>query len=105
MKKALALSVIVLTMGAGMASGAGQLGGVVNATKKAGEATKEGAKTVGNATEDAAKKGVDVTKKGVDATKKAVTAQAKCVDGTHQTAMTQKEANAGCAKHGGVARK
>jgi len=105
MRKALALSAIVLTMGAGMASGAGQLGGVVNATKKAGEATKEGAKAAGNATEDAAKKGADVTKKGANATKDAVTGDIKCKDGTHQTARTQKAAEAACAKHGGLSKK
>ena len=92
MRRALAVSAVVLTMGMTM-SGAGQLGGVVDATKQAGQATKEAVKTTG-----------EQAKKGAKATKKAVTGEAhrKCADGTVQAGKTEKAAAAACKHHGGV---
>ena len=84
MRNTLLASMIFLAVGAGAATAAGQLGGVVDAAKQTGEVTKDAAKT---ATET-------VTGK----------AQAKCKDGTTQTAKTVKAASAVCAKHGGVAK-
>jgi hypothetical protein len=89
MSKFIAASVMALTLGTG-AIGAGQVG---DALKKTGEVTKDVVTETGKA-----------TKKGVTKTKNAVTgeARAKCVDGTRMQAKTQKAADAGCARHGGV---
>jgi hypothetical protein len=99
MSKMLAASVITLTMGFGGLSAAGQLGGVVDATKDA-------AQTVGTTTKHVATETTTAVKHGATKTKNAVTgeARAKCVDGKHFAAKTQKSANAMCSKHGGVAR-
>ena len=107
MSRTFAASVIALTMGVGGISAAGQLGGVVDATKQAGKATKEAAKTAGETTKDAANETAKATKKGATKTKNAVTgeAHATCVDGTRQTAKTQKTADAACTHHGGVAKR
>jgi hypothetical protein len=96
MRKKFPTSAVLLTLAVGVASVAGQLGGVVDTAKQAGEATKEAAKTAG-----------EETKKGATTTKDVVTgkAHATCVDGTQQTAKTPKAAAAACAKHGGVAKK
>ena len=106
MRRTLAASVIALMMSGGGISAAGQLGGVVDATKQAGKATKEAAKTAGETTKDAATETAKATKKGATKTKNAVTgeAHATCKDGTRQAAKTQKAADAGCTHHGGVAR-
>ena len=53
MSKTIAASVIALTMGIGGLSAAGQLGGVADATKHVGQATKDAAKTVGDTTKKA----------------------------------------------------
>jgi hypothetical protein len=92
MSRIIAASVMALTLGAGTIGAAGQVG---DALKKTGEVTKDAVTETGKA-----------TKKGVTKTKNAVTgeARAKCVDGTRMEAKTQKAANAGCAKHGGVAK-
>jgi hypothetical protein len=106
MSRTLAASVIALTVGVGGVTAAGQLGGVVDATKQVGEATKEGAKTAGQATKEAVKTTGETTKKGAQKAKETVTgkARATCVDGTSHTAKTQKAANAACGKHGGIAK-
>jgi hypothetical protein len=90
MSKTIAASVIALTLGAGAMNAAGQVG---DALKKTGEVTKQAVTETGKA-----------TKKGVTKTKNAITgeARAKCVDGTRMQAKTQKAADAGCARHGGV---
>jgi hypothetical protein len=94
MSKIIAASVMALTLGVGAIGAAGQ-SGVVDPAKKTGEATKQAVTQTGKA-----------TKKSVTNTKKAVTneARAKCVDGTRLHAKTQKAANAGCSRHGGVAK-
>jgi hypothetical protein len=94
MSRIIAASVMALTLGAGAIGAAGQ-SSVVDPAKKTGEVTKQAVTETGKA-----------TKKSITNTKKAVTheARAKCVDGTRQHAKTQKAANAGCSKHGGVAR-
>jgi hypothetical protein len=95
MRKTLVASAIALTLAVGGVGAAGQLGGVVDTTKKAGKVTTDAAKTAG-----------EQTKKGAKTAKNAVTgnAHATCKDGTRQTAKTEKAAVAGCAKHGGVAK-
>jgi hypothetical protein len=106
MSKTIAASVIALTMGIGGLSAAGQLGGVVDATKHVGQATKEAAQTAGDTTKKAVSTTAKETKKATTATKNTVTGQAHatCVDGTRHSGKTQKSANAACAKHGGVAK-
>ena len=106
MSKTIAASVIALTMGIGGLSAAGQLGGVVDATKHAGQATKDAVITVGDTTKKAVSTTGKETKKATTATKSTVTGQAhaRCVDGTRHSGKTQKSANAACAKHGGVAK-
>jgi hypothetical protein len=74
MSKTIVASVIALTMGIGGLSAAGQVGGAVDATKQAGQATKSAAKTAGNTTKKA------------------------------HSAKTQKSANAACTKRGGGAK-
>jgi hypothetical protein len=99
MSKIIAASVIALTMGFGGLSAAGQLGGVVDATKDAAKATTNTTKkVVGTAGKE--------TQKAATTTKNAVTGKAHstCVDGTRHTAKNQKTADAACAKHGGVAK-
>ena len=93
MKLIFASTIIMLTLGLGGMSTAGQLGGVVDGVKKAGEVTKEAAEATADGTKEAAK-----------TTKDVVTGKAKvtCADGTTQTAKTKKAAKAGCAKRGGV---
>jgi hypothetical protein len=107
MSKTIAAAVIALAMGVGGLGTAGQLGGVTDATKKAGQATKQVGKAAGETTKDAAKTTGKAAKKGATTTKNAVTgeARAKCMDGTHHTARTQKDADAACTHHGGVAKK
>ena len=94
MSKIIAASVMALTLGVGAIGAAGQ-SGVGDAVKKTGEVTKHAVTETGKA-----------TKKAATHTKTAVTgeARAKCVDGTRLHAKTQKAANAGCSRHGGVAR-
>jgi hypothetical protein len=94
MSRIIAASVMALTLGAG-AIGAAAQSGVVDTAKKTGDVTKQAVTETGKA-----------TKKSVTKTKNAVTgeARAKCVDGTRLHAKTQKAANAGCSRHGGVAR-
>jgi hypothetical protein len=106
MSKTIAASVIALTMGIGGLSAAGQVGGAVDATKQAGQATKSAAKTAGDTTKKAVSTTGKETKKGANAAKNSVTGQAHatCVDGTRHSAKTQKSANAACTKHGGVAK-
>jgi hypothetical protein len=90
MKKAIVASVIALTMGVGGVGAASQLGGVVQGTKKVGQATVDTTKkvvgTAGKETTKAAKK----TKNTVSGV--------RCADGTRQSAKT------GCAHHGGIRR-
>lgn len=107
MSKTLAAAIVAMTLGVGGLSTAGQLGGVVDATKKAGQVTKDAGKAAGETTKEAAKTTEKTAKKGATATKDAVTGEnrAKCMDGTHQKAQTQKAADAACTHHGGVARK
>ena len=94
MSRIIAASVMALMLGAGAIGAAGQ-SGVVDAAKKTGEVTKQAVTETGKA-----------TKKAVTKTEKAATgeARAKCVDGTRLHAKTQKAANAGCSRHGGVAK-
>lgn len=94
MSKIIAASVMALTLGAGAIGAAGQ-SGIADAAKKTGEVTKHAVTHTGKA-----------VKKGVTNTKTAVTgeARAKCVDGTRMEAKSQKAADAGCARHGGVAK-
>ena len=83
MSKIIAASVIALTMGIGGMSAAGQLGGVVHATKHVGHATKEAAIAVGDTTKKAVSTTGTETRKATTATKNTVTgkAHATCVDG------------------------
>ena len=106
MSKTIAASVIALTMGIGGLSAAGQLHGVVDATKHVGHATKQAVKTAGDTTKKAIGTTGTETRKATTATKNTVTGQAhaRCVDGTRHSGKTQKSANAACAKHGGVAK-
>jgi hypothetical protein len=106
MRQVLIAPIVVLAMGVAMTSTAGQLGGVVDATKKAGEVTKEAGKATGEVAKETGKTTKEVATKGVEKTEQAVTgkAHAKCADGTEQTAKTEKEAKAACAQHGGVAK-
>jgi hypothetical protein len=94
-------SIIALTLGAGGVGAAAQLGGVVDATKDAGQATVNAGKKSGKAVTHTTKKAVGTTgsetKKSTTKTKKAVKS-VRCADGTHQTAK------AGCAHHGGNAK-
>jgi hypothetical protein len=105
MSKNMAASIIVMTLGFGAGSAAAQ-SGIVGAAKQAGQATKD----VGKATVDTTKSAVETTgkatKKTASTAKNAVKgeAHAKCVDGTSQSAKTQKAATAACGKHGGVAK-
>jgi hypothetical protein len=108
MRKTVVASIIALTMGVGGVSMAAQLGGVVNATKHAGQTTKDAGKTVAHATKKTASTAGTETKKAVGTagaeTKKAATKAkhattgVKCADRTHQSAKT------GCAHHGGIAK-
>ena len=106
MKRTLVALIVSLAMGAATISVAGQLGGVVNGAKQAGEATKEGAKAAGEATKEGVKTAGEATKEGAKKTTEVVTgkAHANCADGTTQTAKTARAASAACAKHGGVAK-
>jgi hypothetical protein len=85
---------MALTLGAGAIGAAGQ-SGITDAAKQTGEVTKHAVTHTGKA-----------VKKSATNTKTAVTgeARAKCADGTRQHAKTQKAANAGCSRHGGVAK-
>jgi len=77
-------------MGVGGVGAASQFGGVVEGTKKVGEATVDTTKkVVGTAGRE--------TKKATQKTKDTVSG-VKCVDGTRQSAKT------GCAHHGGIRR-
>jgi Sec-independent protein translocase protein TatA len=100
MSNRIGAAAIVLMFGTGMTAAAGQLGGVVDATKGA-------AKTAGDVGEKAVKTTEKGTKKAAKATKKTVTgdAHATCVDGTRQTGKTEAAAAGACANHGGVAKK
>jgi hypothetical protein len=106
MRKTVVASIIALSMGVGGGVGmAAQLGGVVNATKHAGETTKHAGKAVVHTTKKTASTVGTETKKAVGTagteTKKAATKAknattgVKCADRTHQSAKT------GCAHHGG----
>ena len=101
MNKTIVASIIALTMGVGGAGAAAQLGGLVDATKHAGQATVDATKKAGKAVTDTTKKAVGTTgSEAKKATTKAKSAARtiKCADGTRQTAKV------GCAHHGGVAR-
>ena len=109
MRTTVVASIIALTMavGGGVAMAA-QLGGVVNATKHAGQTTKDAGKAVVHTTKKTASTAGTETKKAVGTagteTKKAATKAknattgVKCADRTHQSAKT------GCAHHGGIAK-
>jgi hypothetical protein len=81
--------------------------GAKDETKKAGEAAKDAGKDAGSAAKHAGKATAKGAKKGASKAKKAVTgdAHATCVDGTRQAGATEADAAAGCANHGGVAKK
>jgi hypothetical protein len=81
--------------------------GAKDETKKAGSAAKDAGKSAGDAAKHAGKATAKATKKGAGAVKKAVTgdAHATCVDGTVQAGKTEQAAAAGCASHGGVAKR
>jgi hypothetical protein len=108
MHKTVVASIIALTMGVGGVGMAAQLGGVVNATKHAGQTTKHAGKAVVHTTKKTASTVGTETKKAVGTagteTKKAATKAknattgVKCADRTHQSAKT------GCAHHGGIAK-
>jgi len=108
MRKTVVASIIALTMGVGGVAMAAQLGGVVNATKHAGQTTKDAGKAVVHTTKKTASTAGTETKKAVGTagteTKKAATKAknattgVKCADRTHQSAKT------GCAHHGGIAK-
>jgi hypothetical protein len=107
MRKTVVASIIALTMGGGMGMAA-QLGGVVEASKQAGQTTKDAGKAVADTTKKTASTAATETKKAVGTagteTKKATTKAknatmgVKCADRTHQSAKT------GCAHHGGIAK-
>ena len=106
MKRTVVALIISMTAGAAAISAAGQLGGIGDAAKQVGGATKEGAKAAGEATKEGAKAAGEATKEGAKKTGEVITgkAHAKCVDGTTQTAKTAKAASAACARHGGIAK-
>jgi hypothetical protein len=106
MRQILAATAVMLAVAIGPAYAAGQLGGVTDGAKKAGEVTKDTAQQAGEVTKDAVKTAGQETQKGVKATKDAVTGKysATCVDGSRHTAKTEKAARGMCKKHGGVAK-
>ena len=106
MKRLIAASLLVYSIGVGLPVAAAQ-SGAKDEAKKAGEATKEAGKDAGDAAKHAGKATEKEVKKGATATKKAVTgdAHATCVDGSVQAGKTEAAAAAGCSTHGGVAKK
>ena len=106
MKRLIAASLLMYSIGVGLPVAAAQ-SGAKDEAKKAGEATKEAGKDAGDAAKHAGKATEKEVKKGAKATKKAVTgdAHATCVDGSVQAGKTEAAAAAGCSTHGGVAKK
>ena len=95
MRKTILASVIALAMGMGGAGAATQFGGVTDALKDVGHATKSTVKKAGEGTKKAVGTTGKAVEKGATKTKRAVTG-VKCADGTHQSSK------AGCAHRGGV---
>lgn len=106
MKQAIAALMVAMSLGFGVGSVAAQDGAKEEA-KKAGEATKEAGRATADAAKHAGKATAKATKKGAKKVKKAVTgdAHATCVDGSVQAGKNEAAAAAGCATHGGVAKK
>ena len=106
MRRMIAGCALMLSLGLGMGNVAAQ-SGAKDEAKKAGDAIKEAGKDTGDAAKHAGKATAKGTKKTAKKAKKAVTgdAHATCVDGTRQEGKTEAAAAAGCAKHGGVAKR
>jgi hypothetical protein len=103
MKKAIAASIVALTMGFGGVSAAAQLDDAWHATKDAGKSIGQATKDTGKAVVHGTKKVVGTT--GTEKVKGTKMYYARCADGTRHTAYTQRAAIATCNNRGGLARK
>src|SRR5262249_48664149 len=102
MKKAIAASIVALTMGFGGVGAAAQLGDAWHATKEAGKSIGQAGKDTGHAVVHGTQKVVGTS--GTEKVKGTKMYYARCADGTRHTAYTAKAAVATCNNRGGVVR-